>query len=616
MSPIFEYIENNKALTFIFDTHLAETTTIIFAAASLIWAFLQWLKKHFADKRTPAFIKEKVEYSTRNYIKPDCIDEDPSRYHEIKDAKGKRKAIFPIVKKIIKPGSANKRVLILADSGMGKSSLLYAIYRKESRRLLGKIKVSLIELGSNNSIKSIPDITDKQNTILLLDALDENLDAMEDFEVTFAKIVQLCDEFYRVIITCRTQFFSHQSQLPTIQGFTGGVVPAGGLNSGTFLKIYLAPFTNKQIHLYLYKKYLRYFNIYGYYRSKNVVFKVKNISVRPMLLNYIDYLVAESMDFKWLYQIHQAMISGWLKRRKSDLVDVGYKNNLLFVHEIAKNMGGNFTKRKDFYIPKNEAFEIAKKLSVTILDWQITGRSLLNFDINNNLKFAHLSFLEVLLAREILNKNVALDWNPTDQMQEFLREMQLAERMGSNVDLFNADLSNVDLSHRNLDKIKLVYANLIGANLSNSKLNNIVARNASLEFVKLDNAVIDGSDFSNASLLGANMGGLKVENVNFSESLLKGANLSGSEFTNCDFTKASLFGALLTNTKFVKCTMHSVDFRQVRLEQTRGVDFRPNFIYSSTDNSIAPLDYAEMFLNFRGIGIKKDKIQCDVFNET
>ena len=61
-------------------------------------------------------------------------------------------------------------------------------------------------------------------TILLLDGFDEDKYAVEDY---VNRLIEICNEtelFYKVIITCRTQFFSDSDSEPK---YVGGKIKFG-----------------------------------------------------------------------------------------------------------------------------------------------------------------------------------------------------------------------------------------------------------------------------------------------------------------------------------------------------------------------------------------------------
>lgn len=71
---------------------------------------------------------------------------------------------------------------------------------------LHKYKCVFISLQEENCIEQIEAVEDQPKTILLLDALDENENALTDYEKFSTLLERVTHNFYRVIITARTIF--------------------------------------------------------------------------------------------------------------------------------------------------------------------------------------------------------------------------------------------------------------------------------------------------------------------------------------------------------------------------------------------------------------------------
>ena len=74
--------------------------------------------------------------------------------------------------------------------------------------------IQLLSLSSDSVIKDIEKIQNQKQTILILDALDENTEAVSDFKRFIPKLEEAIKNFYVVIVTCRTQFFSNAMEEP------------------------------------------------------------------------------------------------------------------------------------------------------------------------------------------------------------------------------------------------------------------------------------------------------------------------------------------------------------------------------------------------------------------
>lgn len=143
-----------------------------------------------------------------------------------------------------------KYYLCLEDCGMGKTTFLINLYYQIQKK--HKYKSQLICLQDPSCLKQISDIVDKGNTILLLDALDENEEALTNYNSFIKELEGITRNFYRVIITARTNFFENESK-----EFLSEQAKAYGITSKlpNLQKFYITPFTDEDIHRFLALRY-------------------------------------------------------------------------------------------------------------------------------------------------------------------------------------------------------------------------------------------------------------------------------------------------------------------------------------------------------------------------
>ena len=65
-------------------------------------------------------------------------------------------------------------------------------------------------------------------------------------------------------------------------------------------KYYIAPFTDEDIKKFLRKRY--HYNLKKFKRAWKIVEKNKNLSVRPLLLRFMDELLEEEYSFEYDFQ--------------------------------------------------------------------------------------------------------------------------------------------------------------------------------------------------------------------------------------------------------------------------------------------------------------------------
>ena len=196
-------------------------------------------------KGAECYTPEEIMNSRRFYIKPDCQDVDPSQEAEIRNVHAVRGDLFENVDKLLTMPDKQKYLILLADSGMGKTSFLinywYRYWQDDEQKL--KYDLALVPLGNPKADENITKISDKPNTVIFLDAFDEDTGAIENHKKRLKELLALCSDFRQVLLTSRTQFFQRKEEIPDETGklITG---PKGMDSSGgyTFLKLYLSPF--------------------------------------------------------------------------------------------------------------------------------------------------------------------------------------------------------------------------------------------------------------------------------------------------------------------------------------------------------------------------------------
>ena len=100
---------------------------------------------------------------------------------------------------------------------MGKSALLLNYYVRHIRAILRPYKLILLPL-SRDLVPLLEHIdkSARSITVLLLDGLDEDPQAVHDPPAKLMQMVNVTAEFRSVVITCRTQFFTKDADIPSL----------------------------------------------------------------------------------------------------------------------------------------------------------------------------------------------------------------------------------------------------------------------------------------------------------------------------------------------------------------------------------------------------------------
>ncbi|MFM9948232.1 MAG: SUMF1/EgtB/PvdO family nonheme iron enzyme [Saprospiraceae bacterium] len=429
----------------------------VLVTAVLLYFITNWIKKlqaHLKNKKTatdlsPYFEYQKVKQARDLFIESKGQNNPPTHEEEMSDSKSfiVKKELIPwfIKDAFDEKKESNKYYLILADSGMGKTTLMINLYVRYHSKYGRKHNIRLIPFGDNRIVKHLEELAKKQdeakNTILLLDAFDEykgllppsepdGLTDDERFRKKLDEIVELTRDFREVVITSRTQYFPGQEDKP----YELKIPRFDDKGFHTLAKLYLSPFDEKEIQQYLNKKFgrLKFWNNNKKRIAKSIVEASPKLMVRPMLLAYIDYLVDSKRTFKTTYEIYDTLIEKWIereadKRKHESTSREKFRNDLLqFSHKIALVIYRNHQQNNTLSIDKETARQLCQQENLDLQDYEITGQSLLTRDANHNWKFAHKSILEFFLAKKCIEDTSfarAFEFTGMDMVRTFYEEV-------------------------------------------------------------------------------------------------------------------------------------------------------------------------------------------------
>ncbi|WP_146066528.1 SUMF1/EgtB/PvdO family nonheme iron enzyme, partial [Candidatus Venteria ishoeyi] len=382
----------------------------------------------------------------RLYVDPDCQPHSPTEYND-DDIAQFRKPIFEEIDTFLGKKTYNRdgqtQLFILSDAGMGKTSLLTMIRLKHLLNFwqpLRGTEVRLLKLGEE-TLKQLKQVKNPANTLLLLDALDEDRLARKDIDSRLQDLLQASKPFHHVIISCRTQFFPRHEQDPARR--QGWVV----VGSFTCPVLYLSLFNNTQVASYLEKKFPDHWYQFSGARkktlaqrdkAKNLLSHMDSLQFRPMLLNYIDQLMSSENRHWNLYTVYQTLIDYWLLREEKKLdelyeelpiKDRPKREHLLkacIQMAFAMQNQSKETGQDVRTLNKTALDSLIKKTDFNISylkDFEFGGRALLNRNAHEDYRFSHYSIQEYLLAHGIccgyLTRHDSVA--PTEEIIRFLR---------------------------------------------------------------------------------------------------------------------------------------------------------------------------------------------------
>ncbi len=242
------------------------------------------------------------------------------------------------------------------------------------------------------------------------------------------EFIAVARNFREVVITCRTQYFPGQEDDPYEINFKR----PDGKGFYVLKKLYLSPFTEKEVKRYLNKKfgYLRPWNWAKKKRAAGMVGKADYLLIRPMLLSYIDYLVEDKGSYHTNYDIYKTLIDKWLareadKRKKISDRPMFIENLRQVSQQVAMTIFEKWRSENRLYLTQEEIVAVTNKYNIDLKPEEVTGQSLLTCDAQRNWKFAHKSILEFFLATKAIQNLdflAVMDFTGMDMAKRFYTE--------------------------------------------------------------------------------------------------------------------------------------------------------------------------------------------------
>jgi hypothetical protein len=112
------------------DWNLTYDITASLAAVAVVFTALKPAIRQWWDRRTllelsgEAYSADDTRRYTRNYIQPDCQSIDPSGLEDFRRIVPTRVPLFSAMDRILRSPGTERFLIVLADSGMGKTAFL------------------------------------------------------------------------------------------------------------------------------------------------------------------------------------------------------------------------------------------------------------------------------------------------------------------------------------------------------------------------------------------------------------------------------------------------------------------------------------------------------------
>ena len=384
---------------------------------------------YFRDRKLerdlhPFFTFYEIRTYTKYFIKTRFLKNISQEDKHLKKRNKTESLISFFLKKGFRRGKDNNRFyLILADSGMGKTTFMMNLYIHYKKRWVKDYHITLLPLGHPRFDEKLSEIepTKHGNTILLLDAFDEDQKAVKNYKKRLKEIIKKVQDFREVVITCRTQFFPNEDATDIETSILRGL--GGNYKLQPF---YISPFTEKEIKQYLRKK----FNVFQFQKRKKaleIVKKVPKLMIRPMLLVWVEDLLDAVESYEYVSDIYQTLIDKWIIReakKKQDDTELYQQQLEKFTQAIAVEIYKK-QKKRGLLLSPDEIKWFADQNDIILDLIDLKSRSLLNRNAEGKYKFSHKSILEYLVAQAYAKNPESIrieDFEGMEMLEFFLKE--------------------------------------------------------------------------------------------------------------------------------------------------------------------------------------------------
>ncbi len=339
----------------------------------------------------PEELQRQYLLENKIYIQPYIIPNGSTSKKRLHD--------FFIKKVFIKDSTEpNDVYIIFGDTGTGKTAALvhlfddYVTQYKQGEHPFPNIKFFSLR---DTNLDTIKNLSDKKNTILLLDALDETSSAQDPTQfLQFQEGLQaLFHGFARVVITCRPQLFSNK-KATSIFTITKERTSTGWVKC---TELFLAPFDDQQVQEYLDQVFTFRSDNADRKKAEEIVNKHAYIAIRPLVLTYIKDIVETKRNINTTLDLYDIIIEKTLQRDLERIYPNPSEEQIQQWWDITSDVAGYMYRNNKLSITNQELDTIPSVAQ----EPQFKQRSMLT-RTGDEFHFPHKSFYEYFMAYRFL----------------------------------------------------------------------------------------------------------------------------------------------------------------------------------------------------------------------
>jgi hypothetical protein len=397
----------------------------------------------------PFYTSSTLKLLTDNYI--------PHYYSRDDQEEAKFGANRFILKYVFSENKYGRILFVLGGTGVGKTSIMLKtflsavaknIFEKKEKNFYFLSFGQLWDSYVDDKLESIRKTTDNlADTVLFLDALDEDIKARNNFESRVDELIEELSIFSKVVISCRNQYFTRKSEKDyAINKYLEDSLVLGKRHNINIDRLYLHGFNSAQIYKYFKKNSVEDLSLD---KIKNAIAKNQTLFSIPMICSFLKGAPVESFNTSSYYQFFEDIFQRWIEREALSVASKK-ENDIITIDEVKEvkvktglnNLMGElarylfFNNEGDGWFTADDIENVLNKYERVLLSkFEGLGKSFVAKNNIGQFSFIHSSVFDYFLAKEMVEerlpvelKDVSIDSNAYLMYKDASRSWMMTNR--------------------------------------------------------------------------------------------------------------------------------------------------------------------------------------------